>query len=288
MALERRLVVGYDTLSAKHMKTGMAPSGKEGEHLFRDLALNDEHPEDLVPEDLLQLLQRQGRRHPEHALSLEAAARDQNMAVGIEAELVTEGLDGDDGARQRHPFRHRLLHEDLERLPGAAAELVQEVAVIKKVSSQHLRDAKDEMPAGNLLEFLRADPFPEFHRPPLMAGGAALAGEGRQVLVVAVFALDPGKAVAQIPAIQVLADHFPQIRQEESGGSPEALFVTLDEGFQVIRRAAVIVRCLRIAGSIGGGLGSHESFPREESHHYRAIVLMIKTRGAQRLDSQRR
>jgi len=38
------------------------------------------------------------------------------------------------------------------------------------------------MPVGNLFEYIHAQPFPEFHHPLLMAGGAemtALAGEAK-------------------------------------------------------------------------------------------------------------
>jgi hypothetical protein len=41
------------------------------------------------------------------------------------------------------------------------------------------------MPVGNLLEDIHAQPFPEFHHPFLMAGGAEmtpLAGEGQEVI----------------------------------------------------------------------------------------------------------
>ena len=112
--------------------------------------------------------------------------------------------------------------------------------------------AENKMTMRHLFEDIHAEPLPEFHDPLLVAGGAkvaALAGEGQQVLVAAILAFDPGKAIAQVAAIQVLADHFPQIGTEESIGPLESLFVTLDEVVQVILNAAVIVRCLRIAGA---------------------------------------
>jgi len=51
-----------------------------------------------MPEYRLQFFQFPGRRYPEHAFAVKTAVRDQNMTVGVEAEEVAEGLDGDDGA----------------------------------------------------------------------------------------------------------------------------------------------------------------------------------------------
>jgi hypothetical protein len=65
-----------------------------------------------VPEYLFQLLQLQGRRHSEHPLPAKVAVHDQNMAVGIEAEQVAEGLDCYDSARKRSFSRNRILQEN--------------------------------------------------------------------------------------------------------------------------------------------------------------------------------
>jgi hypothetical protein len=74
---------------------------------------------------------------------------------------------------------------------------------------QDLRDAKDKMPVGNLLEHLRTQPLTEFRDPFLMAGRtkmAARAGEGKQVLVSAIFAFYAGEAIVQISAIEIAVD----------------------------------------------------------------------------------
>ncbi len=43
-----------------------------------------------------------------------SSVRYQDMAVGIEAEKVAKGLDGDDGAGDGIPLRHRLLKKELK------------------------------------------------------------------------------------------------------------------------------------------------------------------------------
>jgi hypothetical protein len=45
------------------------------------------------------------------------------------------------------------------------------------------------MSVGNLPKYVGTEPFPEFHHPLLMAGGAemkALAGEGQKIFMVAI------------------------------------------------------------------------------------------------------
>ena len=57
------------------------------------------------------------------------------------------------------------------------------------------------MPVGNLPEYLGTEPSPEFHHPPLMAGGTEmtlLAGEGKKTFMMAIPAPPPGKAVVQV------------------------------------------------------------------------------------------
>ncbi len=69
----------------------------------------------------LQLFQFQRRGYPEHAFAVEAAVRDENMAVRVEAENIAEGLDGDDCAGNGILFRNDILEENLQRFPGTAA-----------------------------------------------------------------------------------------------------------------------------------------------------------------------
>ena len=83
-----------------------------------------------MPEDGLQFVQLQGRGHPEHAFAVKASVRDQDMAVGIEAEKVAEGLNGDDGAGDRIHFGNDLLHEDLQGFPGTTTQVMEKTAII--------------------------------------------------------------------------------------------------------------------------------------------------------------
>jgi hypothetical protein len=92
-----------------------------------------------------------------------------------------------------------------------------------------------------------------------VAGGAkvsALAGEGQKELMVAVSTFHTGNSIAQVAAVQVLVDDLPEIGTEESIGPHKSIFITLDEGFQMILDAAIIIVCLQISGPIYGGLAA--------------------------------
>jgi hypothetical protein len=78
--------------------------------------------------------------------------------------------------------------------------------LLKEITAEDLRDAEDEMPVGNLLENIHAEPFPEFHDALLMARWTemtALAGKGQQILVTAVFTLHPGETVVRVAAVEI-------------------------------------------------------------------------------------
>jgi hypothetical protein len=90
---------------------------------------------------------------------------------------------------------------------------------------------------------------------------AALTGEGKKILVVAVFTLHPGKTVVQVAAIKITVNDLPEIGTEESVGPLKPFLIELDEGFQMILDTAIIIGSLWIAGPIHGGWGGHDSSP---------------------------
>jgi len=173
-----------------------------------------------VPEDGLQLLELQRRRDTKHtSISVKTSVRQKDVAVRIEPEEVAEGLDGDDRAGDGLLFRNSLLHKNFQGFPCAAAETREKFSVVKKIPAQDFGDAENEMPVRNFLEDIHAEPLSEFHHALLMAGRAEMApfaGEGQQILVATVITSDAGKAVFQIAAVEVTADHLFDIRPPEA------------------------------------------------------------------------
>jgi hypothetical protein len=74
------------------------------------------------------------------------------MAVGIEPKEIAKGLDGNDGTGDGIPLRHRLPKKELQRIPGAAAQIGKKIPVIKKIPPQDLRDTEGDMSVGNTLD----------------------------------------------------------------------------------------------------------------------------------------
>lgn len=173
-----------------------------------------------MPEDGLQLFQLQGRGDAEHALCpVEAAVRHKDMAMRIETKEIAEGLYGDDGARDGIDLRNRFLEKEFQGFPGTATEIGKKFSIEKKVTAQHLWEAENKMPVGNLLDDIHAQPLPEFHHALLMAGGAevtALAGECEQVFMAAIFAFHTGKTFVQVTAIEITINHLLDIGPPES------------------------------------------------------------------------
>ena len=88
----------------------------------------------------------------------------------IISQEIAEGLDSDDGARDGIIFWNRILDKDLQGFSGAAAKIGKKLSIVEEVTAEDLRDAEYEMPVRNLLEYIHAEPFPEFHHALLVAG----------------------------------------------------------------------------------------------------------------------
>ncbi len=113
-------------------------------------------------------------------------------------------MNGNDGAGDGIIFGNCLLEKYFQGFPGAAAQIGKKFTVVKEVSAKNLRDAEDEMPVRDLLEDIRAEPFPEFHHALLMARWAevaTLAGKSQQIFVIAGFTFDTGKAVVRVAPV---------------------------------------------------------------------------------------
>jgi hypothetical protein len=145
------------------------------------------------------------------------------------------------------------LHENLQGIPGAAAETGKKLSIIQKVPAQDFGEAEDKMPVGNLLENIHTEPLSEFHHAFLMAGRAEMPSftrKSQQVFMAAVFAFHAGKAVSQIAAIEITVNHLLDIRPPEAVLPGEVFVVGLNEGFKIVLDTVVIIRILRSAGMI--------------------------------------
>jgi len=128
-----RIVIRRNPVSAEDIEAGMPPCGEHVDHLCGDLSPVQEHLQNLVPENDFQLFQIQRRGDAEHPLvAVEAAVGDENVAVGIESEEVSEDLHSNDNAGDGVVLRNNRLDENLQGIPGTAAQVGQQLSIIKK------------------------------------------------------------------------------------------------------------------------------------------------------------
>ncbi len=91
-----------------------------------------------------------------------------------------------------------------EQAPDDAAELAQAVTLVE-AGAQDLGDGEHVLAVRHRSQDLLLDPLPEDQHPFLVAGraeAAGLAGEGQQVLVTALVAVDPGEPLMQVTAVE--------------------------------------------------------------------------------------
>jgi len=142
-----RFIFWRNTIAVEDIESGMFPSGQHPEHLFCNLAFLEEHLEYLMTEYGLQFFQFQGWRDTEYSfVAIKTAIRKKYVAVGIEAEEVTERLYGNQRAGDGSLFRHGLLHKNFQGFPSAAAEGGKQLPIVKKITAEDFRNGENEVP----------------------------------------------------------------------------------------------------------------------------------------------
>ncbi len=137
-----RFVVGRNEVSAEDVESRMPPCGERFHHLLRYLTLIQQHPEQFVSQDGVQLSHLQMRSDTEHgSTAVESTVGYEDVAVRIEAEKASESLYGDDGAGNWFLFGNRFRGKRLTEssLPGLANGVS-----LPAVEQFHSREARDD------------------------------------------------------------------------------------------------------------------------------------------------
>jgi hypothetical protein len=93
------------------------------------------------------------------------------------------------------------------------------------------------------LDYLLAEPFPEFNYPLLVTRWAempALTGEGQEVFMATVFTSDTGKSIARVTTIKIAVNDFLHIRPEKAILPFKTIFINLRKCFKIIINASII------------------------------------------------
>ena len=168
----------------------------------------------------------------EQARAHEQPVGDQGVQVGVEVEVLAEGVDGHDDAGQALGQVERGAQIFEQALVGEAAQVLEQVAVEAEVRAQHLGDAEGEMAVRDGEQDRLGQQRAEELDLLLVAGGAEpapLAGERQQVLVLAVIAADAGEPALEVAAVEELVDDLRDDGAQEAVAGLVALLVDVQE-----------------------------------------------------------
>ena len=127
----------------------------------------------------------------------------EHMKMGMKDEVVSEGVDGGDGAKFALGQIELRPKDVSEGLDGTMEEQAHQPPALAKDAAQHFGNGENHLSVRHLVTDVGSDPLAGGSHASLMARGAevaGLAGEGEQALVAAVGAFEAGESGGKIAA----------------------------------------------------------------------------------------
>ena len=141
----------------------------------------------------------------EAAIGREESVGGEEVEVGVENEVVTEGVDSGNGPDATLGEAEADPEGVLEGDGGGVEEKGEELAAFAEDAAQDAGDGEDELAVRDFVADGGGDPVAGGADAALVAGGAevaALAGEGEEAFVAAVRALEAGEAGGEVAAAE--------------------------------------------------------------------------------------
>lgn len=174
----------------------------------------------------------------EAARAIDEDACGEDVEVRMEIEVIAKGLDGGDGGEPALGVVEPGAHPIAQGLQADAEEVVEEPAPLAEDAAEGLGHREDELTVRNVEAQVAGDPVAEGSDAALMTTWAempGLAGEGEELFVAAVGALEPGEAGGEIAAAVELADDFDSVwPQGTVDGAVASLVAGLELGPGVV------------------------------------------------------
>ena len=145
-ALQILALVGEYPPAPMHVEPGMHPAAQHVGPFHRQQALVHQKRDDPRPEHLLQRLDAHIGQAVEQPRAGEEAVGDQGVEVGMEVQVLAEGVDRHDDAGQPLGQVEGGAQVFEQALVRQAAQVLEQVAVEAEVRAQHLGDSEGEMP----------------------------------------------------------------------------------------------------------------------------------------------
>jgi len=125
----------------------------------------------------------------------------EDVEVGVEDQIVAEGVDGGDGSEFAFGEVEAGAEGVAEGFGGGVEEVGEEMTSFAEDAAEDAGDGEDELAVGDFVADSGGDPVAGGADAPLVAGRAevaAFAGEGEEALVAAIGALEAGEAGGEV------------------------------------------------------------------------------------------
>ena len=233
-ALATRGVVGGDGLFAAVVdaEAGVFPGKEVGEFFGADEFGLAEGVEEAVAEEFDGGSEIFGGHAVEAAVGGEESVGGEDVKVGVEDEVVSEGVESGDGSDAALGEVESGAERVLKVGGGGVEEESEKATTFPKDAAENARDGEDELTMGNFVADRVGDPVAGGADATLMAGGAevaGLAGEGEETFVTAVRALEAGEAGGEIATAEKGLDGGDGGRWERAEGFAVVFLVVGEE-----------------------------------------------------------
>lgn len=251
-------VVGWDGFFAAvvDVEAGVFPREEVGEFARADEFGVAEGVEEAVAEEFDDGGEVFDGHAMEAAVGGEESVGGEDVEVGMEDEVIAEGVDGGDGAEFAIGEAEAGAEGVAEGFGGGVEEVGEEQTALAEDAAKDLGDGEYELAVGDFVADGGGDPVAGGADTALVAGGAevtALAGEGEETLVAAVRAPEAGEAGGEVTTAEEGFDGGGGRRVERAEILAVAFFVVGEETVPAVVDELPEGRGARAAGIVDGG-----------------------------------
>jgi hypothetical protein len=191
------------------VEAGVLPGEEVGEAAGTDVFAVAQGLEEAVAEEFDGGGEVFGGHAVETTVGGEESVGREDVKVGVEDEVVAEGVDGGDGSEFATGEVEAGAEDFLEGIGGGFEEEVEEVAAFAKDAAEDFGNGEDKLAVRDFVTDGGGDPIGGLADAALVAGRAevaAFAGEGEDAFVAAIGAVEAEEAGGEVTAAEEVAD----------------------------------------------------------------------------------
>ncbi len=223
--------------------------------LFADEFLLKQSRQEAVTKEFRQRFDALNGQEVKAVLGVDQTGGGEDVEVRVKNEVVAEGLRGSDGGELAVGQVEASAHPVAQGADGDVEEVGEKLAALAEDAAQGSWHGEHELAVGDVETDRVGDPVADAADAPLMAGGAevaGLAGEGEELFVTAVRALQTCEAGSEIAATVELIDDVDAVGRERSVDPAMTGFVTGEEVVPGVVDDLPERRGTRASGAVNG------------------------------------